>query len=57
VDRRAFVDVVVRTALPVKSAKEHTERRELMLVPGKDGTEVRLRIHPGDVQVVHLVTP
>jgi hypothetical protein len=57
VDRRAFVDVVLRTALPVKSAKEHTEPHELTLLPGKDGTEVRVRVHPGDVQVVHLVTP
>jgi len=56
VDRRAYVDVVVRTALAVKSAKEWTEPRDLTLAKGKEGTEVRLRVHPGDVQVVGLVT-
>jgi len=53
----ARVDVVVRTALPVKSAKEYTEPRDLTPVNGKDGTELRVRVHPGDVQIVHLVTP
>ena len=56
VDRRAFVDLVVRTALPVKSAKEYTGPRDLTPSKGKDGTEVRVRVHPGDVQVVYLVT-
>lgn len=56
VDRRQFVDVIVRTGLPVKSAKEYTEPRDLTPEKGKDGTEVRLRVHPGDVQVVYLVT-
>jgi hypothetical protein len=56
VDRRAYVDVVVRTALPVKSAREWTEPRDLTPTKGKDATEVRLRVHPGDVQVVGLVT-
>ncbi len=56
VDRRAYVDVVVRTALPVASAKEWTEPRDLTPTQGRDGTEVRLRVHPGDVQVVGLVT-
>jgi hypothetical protein len=56
VNRRAFVDVVVRTRLPVKSAREYTGPRDLQAVRGKDGAEVRLRVHPGDVQVVALVT-
>jgi hypothetical protein len=56
VDRRAYVDVVVRTALPVKSAKEWTEPRDLTAEKGKDGTAVKVRVHPGDVQVVGLVT-
>src|SRR5262249_11226248 len=56
VDRRAYVDVVLHTSLPVKSAKEYTGPRDLTPEKGKDGTEVRLRIHPGDVQVVYLVT-
>lgn len=56
VDRRAFVDVVLHTNLGVKSVKEYTEPRDLTPVKGKDGTEVRVRIHPGDVQVVYYVT-
>jgi hypothetical protein len=56
VDRRAFADVLVRTALPVQSAKEYTEPRDLTPAKGKDGTEIRLRVHPGDVQVVYLTT-
>jgi hypothetical protein len=56
VDRRAFVDVIVRTVLPVKSAREYTQLRDLPLAKGPNGTEVRLRVHPGDVQVVYLVT-
>jgi hypothetical protein len=56
VDRRAFVDVVVRTALPVKTAKEYTGPRDLMSSRRKGGTEIALRVHPGDVQVVVLVT-
>jgi hypothetical protein len=54
VDRRAFVDVQVRTALPVASAKEYTEPRDLK--PERDGgaTVVKVRVHPGDVQVMYL---
>jgi hypothetical protein len=55
VDRRAFVDVVVRTALPVKGSKEYTGPRELKPVKGKGGTEVAVRVGPGDVQVVGIV--
>jgi hypothetical protein len=56
VDRRAYVDVVVRTGLPVKLAKEYTQPRDLTPVPGKDGTAIAVRVHPGDVQVIYLVT-
>ncbi len=56
VDRRAYVDVVLRAALPVKSAKEWTEPRDLTPEKGKDGTSIKVRVHPGDVQVVGLVT-
>jgi hypothetical protein len=56
VDRRAFVDVVVRTKLNVASAKEYTEPRDLTVKKGATGTEVRLRVHPGDVQVITLAT-
>ncbi len=56
VDRRAFVDVVVRTALPVQSVSEMTGPRDLTMEKHKEGTEVRLRVQPGDVQVVPLHT-
>jgi hypothetical protein len=52
VDRRAFVDVLLRTALPVKSVREQTQPRSLSLAKKGAETEVALRIHPGDVQVV-----
>jgi hypothetical protein len=52
VNRRMFVDVVLETSLPVKSAKEFTEPRDLTLREGK----VEVRVHPGDVQVVYLKT-
>jgi hypothetical protein len=54
VDRRAFTDVVVRTALPVKSAREYTGPRDLELQRSGPVTEVRLRVPVGDVQVVYL---
>jgi hypothetical protein len=55
VDRRAFVDVVLRTKLNVTSAKEYTEPRDLVAEKGPNGAEVKVRVHPGDVQVVYLV--
>lgn len=54
VDRRAFADVVVRTALPVLSAKEITGPRDLTPEKGKEGMEVRVRVQPGDVQVLYI---
>jgi hypothetical protein len=57
VDRRKWVDVLVRSARPVKSAKEYTQPRDLELAKAKGGQAVRLRVHPGDVQVVHLRSP
>jgi hypothetical protein len=56
VDRRQFVDVKLRTMLPVKSAKEYTQPRELRAARVDGGTEIAVRVHPGDVQVVGLVT-
>jgi hypothetical protein len=56
VDRRAFVDLVIRSKSPVKSAKEWTEPRDLNIEKGSSGTEVKLRVQPGDIQVVGLVT-
>jgi hypothetical protein len=56
VDRRQFVDVVLRTKLPVKSAKEYTEPRDLTVAKGADGYEIAVRVDPGDVRAVALVT-
>lgn len=56
VDRRAVAEVVLHAARPLQSAKEYTEPRDLDLSKGKTGSEFRLRVHPGDVQVVYLVT-
>jgi hypothetical protein len=56
VDRRAFVDVVLHTKKAVRSAREVTGPSDLAPVRGANGMEVRLRIHPGDVQVVSLAT-
>lgn len=53
VDRRQFVDVVIRTRQPVKSAKEWTGPRDLTVEMNE--AAVRVRVHPGDVQVVGLV--
>jgi hypothetical protein len=56
VDRRQFVDVIIRTKLPLKSAKEWTEPRDVALIPSATETAVKVRVHPGDVQVIGLVT-
>lgn len=56
VDRRQFVDVIVRTRLPVRSAREQTEPRDLAVTRGQDSAEVRVRVHAGDLQVVDLTT-
>jgi hypothetical protein len=56
VDRTKYVDVALHTALPVKSAREYTQPRDLKLEKGKDGTTVNVRVHPGDVHVLGLVT-
>ncbi|MBM4070042.1 MAG: hypothetical protein FJ271_13980 [Planctomycetes bacterium] len=54
VDRRQFVDVVVRTRLPVAAAKEQTEPRDLAITRDNNVAEVRVRVHTGDLQVVDL---
>ena len=56
VDRRQFVDVVIRTQLPVKSAKEWTGPDDLTPTHTATGTTVKVRVRPGDVQVIGLVT-
>jgi len=52
VDRTAYYDVTLRTALPVKSVREYTGPRDLKLTKG----EVTVRVMPGDVQVVGFIT-
>src|SRR4029079_5303394 len=52
VDRRQFVDVVIRAKEPVKTAHEWTTPRDL--APEPDGMSYRIRVHPGDVQVIGL---
>ena len=42
-NRRAFTDVVLRTAVPLKSAKEYTQPRNLELQPTGGVTEIRLQ--------------
>jgi hypothetical protein len=48
VDRRQVVDLIVESVLPAKAAREYTVPSALDL---KDNA-VRIRVHPGDVQVV-----
>jgi hypothetical protein len=57
VDRRQAVEVVVRSALPVKAVRELTGPRDLTAPAAKadGGTEVRVTVHPGDVQVIEFV--
>jgi len=56
VDRRQAADVVVRTKLAVRSAREYTQPRDLTVAKQKDGWRtVAVRVEAGDVQVVGLV--
>jgi hypothetical protein len=54
VDRRQFVDVVVRTELPVHTAREQTGPRDLAVTKAGGAAAVKVRVHPGDLQVVAL---
>jgi hypothetical protein len=54
VNRRAYADVVLRSALPVKAAREFTTPRDLDVKRAEEGVEIRLRVPVGDVQVVYL---
>jgi len=56
VDRSKFADVVLRTGLNVVAAKEYTQPRDLAVIKKDANTEIALRVHPGDVQVVGLAT-
>jgi len=57
VDRRQYADIVLRTKLAVRAAKEYTQPRELTVAKGKDGWQsVPVRVEAGDLQVVGLAT-
>lgn len=58
VDRSAFRDVVLHTGLQVKAARELTQPRDLPVAQAKEGPAgtVSVRVQPGDVQVIRLVT-
>jgi hypothetical protein len=56
VDRRQFVDVVVRAKSPVNASREYTEPRNLIAIPGTNEKTFAVRVHPGDVQVIGLVS-
>jgi hypothetical protein len=56
VDRRQFVDVLIQTRVPLKSAKEWTTTRDLPLTAAPPETTIAVRVHPGDVQVIGLVS-
>jgi hypothetical protein len=44
--------VILKTKLAVKSAKEWTQPRDLKVEKREGQSEVLIRVHPGDVQVV-----
>lgn len=56
VDRRAYADVVLRTTLPVQTAREMTEPRDLPVSKRFSTSAILVRVHPGDVQVVEIKT-
>jgi len=56
VDRRAYVDVTLRTTLPLQAVREYTQPRELPVTANGPARQVTVRVHPGDVQVVGFVT-
>ncbi len=52
VDRRQYVDVILKSKFAAKAAMEWTSGRAMEL---RDDT-VRVRVHPGDVQVIGFRT-
>jgi hypothetical protein len=56
VDRRAFTDVTLRTRLPIKSARELSQPREVSLHRQGAASELQVRVEPGDLQVIELLT-
>ena len=55
VDRSKYVDVVLRTGLKVRAAREYTQPRDLKFEMKSGQGEIAVRVHPGDVQVVGLI--
>jgi hypothetical protein len=52
VDRRAFVDVLVQTRLPIRTAHEYTQNRAIAIERNGKQALLRLRVPAGDLQVV-----
>lgn len=56
VDRRKYVDAEIKTQLKIKSAKEYTVPRNLSIEKSNETSSVKIRVEPGDVQVIYFVT-
>jgi hypothetical protein len=56
VDRSKYVDVMLRTALPVQTAHEYTGSGDLQITRNGELSEISLRIDAGDLRVVSLRT-
>lgn len=54
VDRRASVELVLRTKLTITAAKEYTEPRDLAIQSANGMSEVRVRVPAGDIRVLEL---
>ncbi len=56
VDRTKSVELDIQTSLPVKSAREYTQPRELKIEKSGGNASVKIKVEPGDVQVVYFTT-
>ncbi len=56
VDRRQAVDVVVKTRTAAKNVREVSALTKLAVETGGH-TEIRVTVHPGDVQVIEITMP
>ncbi len=54
VDRRAEIEVVLRTKLPLRSVREFTEAQDLPTQRDGEFTTIRVRVPAGDLRVVAL---
>jgi len=55
VDRSKAADIEIQTLLQIKSAKEYTQPRELKIEKSGEKFTVKIRVEPGDVQVVYFI--